>query len=153
LEEKNRQQREAEEYRSRITTELAAAGRAGSPLEFWRAGWPTKAEVASVRLHPQLAELYRARVAALEEALNDDADRAEAQGIIRALIDRVVLQPATDGGMQALLYGELAGMPALGEDGTLQSKRPGRSQGVASVVSVVAGAGCHLYRTEIQSTL
>lgn len=100
-------------------------------------------------LHP----LYRARVAELEVALNDDTDRAEAQAIIRALIERVVLKPAADGGMDALLYGELAAMLALAEGAGSQEKTPARGRGSSTMVSVVAGAGCHLCRTEVQHSL
>jgi len=45
-------------------------------------------------LHPNLALIYREKVAALHEALADPATRAEAFGLIRTLIDEVT--PAAD---------------------------------------------------------
>ena len=90
-----------------------------------------------LRLHPNLAAVYRQKVMALEEALNDETDRAEAQAIIRALIDRVVLVPAEDGGMRALLYGELSALLALGSGAGI--KNPGLV-GPGCQLSVVAGA-------------
>ena len=47
-----------------------------------------------VRLHPNLAELYRQKVAALHEALHREETRAEALEILRGLIEQVVVQPA-----------------------------------------------------------
>jgi hypothetical protein len=44
-------------------------------------------------LHPNLAELYRQKVAALEEALADPDDGAGAMEKIRALVDLVLLTP------------------------------------------------------------
>jgi site-specific DNA recombinase len=69
---------------------------------------------SKVRLHPRLAELYREKVAALEEALNDVEERGEAAEIMRSLIDKVVLTPEkSDRKMNAKLYGALAGILAL----------------------------------------
>jgi hypothetical protein len=49
-----------------------------------------------VQLHPNAAEIYRRKVANLELALNDDSIKTEAGEVLRSLIDRVVLTPATD---------------------------------------------------------
>ena len=46
-----------------------------------------------VRLHPNVSDVYRRKVAELELALNDDSIKAEAGEILRSLIDRVVLTP------------------------------------------------------------
>ena len=43
-----------------------------------------------MRLHPNLAELYREEVAALRESLADPAIHDEAIGILRGLIEQVV---------------------------------------------------------------
>jgi len=50
-----------------------------------------------VRLHPNLAQLYREKVAALHTAIADPKLRAEALELIRGLIERAELHPAEDG--------------------------------------------------------
>ena len=52
-----------------------------------------------VRLHPNLAELYRAKVVALREALAHPEIRDEALGLLRGLITRVVVQRDESGGL------------------------------------------------------
>ena len=44
-------------------------------------------------IHPSLANLYRRKVAALEETLNDPGIRLEASEILRSLIDKIVVTP------------------------------------------------------------
>ena len=102
-----------------------------------------------VRLHPNAAEIYRRKVADLELALNDDSIKAEAGEILRSLIDRVVLMPATDApdGIDAQLHGELAAVLAL--SGAQNQKLPAAGA-VGSQLSVVAGARNHLYRTAVR---
>ena len=46
-----------------------------------------------VRLHPNLAAVYRRKVASLQTLLQDEATRTEAVEIIRSLIDQVILRP------------------------------------------------------------
>ena len=59
-------------------------------------------------IHPNVAAVYRRKVARLADALNDPADRAEAAEAIRGLIERIVLTPAAKWGhMDATLYGDL----------------------------------------------
>jgi site-specific DNA recombinase len=65
------------------------------------------------RLHPNLAEIYRRKVADLQTALADLQARTEALEILRGLIDRVVLHPA-DKGFEIELVGEIAAMVDLG---------------------------------------
>jgi hypothetical protein len=48
-------------------------------------------------LHPNLAEVYRKRVATLHDALNT-GDAPDALEAARALVDRVVIHPPEDGG-------------------------------------------------------
>ena len=80
----------------------------------------------AVQLHPNAAAIHRAKVADLEETLNDPAIKSEASEALRALIDRVVLTPdqAAPGRLRAELFGDLAEM-------------------------MVAGAGYHLRRTRL----
>ena len=66
-----------------------------------------------VLLHPNMAEVYRAKVARLVDALNDERDRTEAAEMLRGLIDRIVLTPKEEDGRQSLsidLEGALAGV-------------------------------------------
>jgi hypothetical protein len=55
------------------------------------------AELEAPRLHPNLAEVYRKKVADLQTALADPATHTEALEILRALIERVDVRPAEDG--------------------------------------------------------
>src|SRR5213080_709746 len=65
-----------------------------------------------VRLHPNLAQLYREKIADLHLALADPELRAEALELIRGLIERVELHPAEDG-FRIELVGEIASMVTL----------------------------------------
>jgi DNA invertase Pin-like site-specific DNA recombinase len=91
-----------------------------------------------VQLYPNAAEIYRRKVAELELALNDDSIKAEAGEILRSLIDRVVLMPATDApdGIDAQLHGDLAAVLALSDPE--KQKLPAAGT-VGSQLSVVAG--------------
>src|SRR5262249_10162271 len=44
-------------------------------------------------LHPNMAEIYRSRLASLHEALGREETRTEAAEIIRSLVDEIVLTP------------------------------------------------------------
>ena len=59
-----------------------------------------------------MAEVWRQRIAALHEALQDEASKAEAFEVLRSLIDRVTLVPE-DGQLAIVLRGELAAMLAF----------------------------------------
>ena len=87
------------------------------------------------RLHPNLAELYREKVARLHEALKEPETRAQAIEILRGLIERVSLSPA-DGGFEIELVGEIARMIALPE-----GSGRGELMAYESSVKVVAGVG------------
>ena len=103
-----------------------------------------------VVLRPNLAELYRRRVADLHEALNEEGARADAFEIIRSLVDAIVLVP--DGGtLRVNLKGELAGILALSLDGSLETKKPGTvsGTGLAEQVKVVAGTRCQRNRNKL----
>ncbi len=62
-------------------------------------------------IHPNIAEIYKAKVVHLTEALTDPELRSEAADAIRSLVGEVVLTPgAKRGAMQAVLRGELMGI-------------------------------------------
>jgi site-specific DNA recombinase len=97
-------------------------------------------ELPKVRLHPNLAGMYRKNVAALEQALADPEIKAEAMAIVRSQIDRITLTPGEDGGLAVELYGDLARILQLCEAGEHKQQRPGR-RGPGRGLSVVAGGG------------
>jgi site-specific DNA recombinase len=94
-------------------------------------------EAEPTRLHPNLAEIYRSKVAALHEALADEASRDEAFELIRSLIDKVVVTP-TEGDLHIDLHGELAGILSLCRE--RRRNGPLDAETVAQI-KVVAGAG------------
>jgi DNA invertase Pin-like site-specific DNA recombinase len=96
-------------------------------------------------LHPGLAEAYRRKVAELESALNDPAIRLEAAGVLRGLIDAVVLYPGERRGeIRAELHGVLAALLQLDQADKAKT-RVGETR-----VSLVAGARSYLYRTAVR---
>jgi site-specific DNA recombinase len=64
------------------------------------------------RLHPNLAELYRQKVADLRAALADPATRTEALEILRSLVETVTIK-ALAKGFEIELVGEIAHMVAM----------------------------------------
>ncbi len=95
-------------------------------------------------LHPNLVGLYKRKVAALEEALDDPEIRSEAGEILRGMVDRIEVTPAPNttgnsggddpvpdadsptqsSGVAVILYGELAAVIGLAEENeTIESKR------------------------------
>ena len=88
-------------------------------------------------LHPNLAKLYRRKVADLTEALNNDDTRAEAFELIGSLVEEIVLVPE-DGALKIELRGDLAGILTL----CTQSKNPsGLSPEGLEQVKMVAEGG------------
>jgi site-specific DNA recombinase len=80
----------------------------------------------------------------LEAVLADPELGAEATAAIRSMIARIVLTPGTDGGIAAVLEGDLARILTICAGGERKNARlaGGRSGAVpASWLSVVAGAG------------
>ncbi|MEK1891143.1 MAG: recombinase family protein, partial [Phyllobacterium sp.] len=77
-----------------------------------------------VRLHPNLAEVYRKQVIALGEALSDPLIRDEAIAILRNLIARVDIGHDCEG-WQIDLQGEITALIALG----MRSDKKSPSQG------------------------
>jgi site-specific DNA recombinase len=100
-------------------------------------------------LHPNLAEIYRERVADLQEALRRDPNGPEALEVVRGLIERVDLHPAPTGpGLEAEISGAIVAMLRLGMTDADRPTRPARNRLTAvdpalfeCSVKVVAGAG------------
>jgi hypothetical protein len=84
------------------------------------------------RLHPNLAEVYRAKVSNLAEALNEEHTRSEASALIRNLIQEIRLVP-DDGELKIELFGELAALINLANENP-------RPQGTGVQITLVAGA-------------
>ncbi len=85
-----------------------------------------------VRFHPKLAKVYREKVEALAESLNDPSIRDEAFEIIRGLIQQIVIRPREKRAFEIELVGEITKMLALPGGNTALDE---------SSVKVVAGAG------------
>lgn len=85
-----------------------------------------EAKEPSALLHPNMAHLYRERLAALHEALEEKATRAEAAEAIRVLIDRVTLVP-DNGGLSIVLRGDLAAMLSFAGQQKVQRRFRGRA--------------------------
>ncbi len=72
--------------------------------------------IRPISIHPSVTELYRQKVAKLEEALNADDVRTEAAEALRGLIEEVRLTPdRKTGTLRVELHGELDAILALGE--------------------------------------
>jgi site-specific DNA recombinase len=97
-------------------------------------------ELPKVRLHPNLAGVYRDKVAALEQALAHPLDKAEGMEIVRSQIERITLTPREDSGLEVELYGDLARILQLCEAAPGKNIRP-RTDVPGRGLSVVAGAG------------
>jgi site-specific DNA recombinase len=93
-------------------------------------------------LHPNLASLYRARIAQLCESLNDEEGMPRAAEVLRTLIDQIRLVPSA-GKLVIDLRGDLAAILTFASD----KKRPdvlsdaGLLGDLLSPVSLVAGTG------------
>ena len=90
-------------------------------------------------LHPNLADLYRSKVASLREVLDHGAERERAFELIRTLIEEVRLVPS-DGALRVELRGELAGILELCGTG---NKKPGTifGTGLIEQIKMVEGTG------------
>lgn len=104
---------------------------------------PAEAPLPSI--HPKLAELYRQKVARLEEELADPEIAAEAKSVLRSMIKVINVTPGIKRGEVELeVHGELAAILAAG-----QGKTRVGAPALQSQVSVVAGTRSHLYRTKL----
>ena len=91
-------------------------------------------------IHPNVASIYRRKVARLADALDNPGERDEAASAIRGLIDRIVLTPgARRGEMGAALHGDLGAILEWTGNGHEKTKTDTPISGMS--VSVVVGAG------------
>ena len=96
---------------------------------------------APVRLLPNLADLYRDKVANLADSLNDATIKTVAAELVRSLIERVDLLPddTAPNGLRAEVHGDLAAILAVADRDISNVKLPGSFK-PGSQLSVVAGA-------------
>jgi len=94
-----------------------------------------------VRLHPNLAQVYRAKVEALQASLKDPDMRDEAIAVLRSLIERINVSAGPDG-PEVEIVGEIARMVELGLSGEAKKKAALNNRATCSV-KVVAGACNH----------
>ena len=92
-----------------------------------------------VLVHPNMGKVYRQQVSRLAEALNDEAERAEAADILRRLIDRIIVTPDPETGKPIVdLEGDLAGILNLSQTTKNAATVSGDD---VSQLKLVAGAG------------
>ena len=72
------------------------------------AGLSSQPSATPDALDPNLPQIYRRKVVELEAVLTDPELGPEAMAAIRAMIARIVLTPAAESGMAAMLEGDLA---------------------------------------------
>jgi site-specific DNA recombinase len=90
-----------------------------------------------ITIHPNLPELYRRKVAALQEMLQDEMARPAVVEIVRSLIDRIEIHPGQRRGQcEILLVGALAQILAFA-----QQKSTAASSGNGGTYLMVAGRG------------
>ena len=91
-------------------------------------------------IHPNIADIYRRKVARLAEALDHPEDRDAAASAIRGLIERIVLTPGAKWAeMDAVLHGDLGTILEWAGNGRGNTKTDIPMPEMS--VSVVAGAG------------
>ena len=90
-------------------------------------------------IHPNLAEVYRRKVAELQSAIQDPALKDEAFELIRSLIEHIALHPR-NGRLEIEIKGELAGI--LGLCTNAKQEKPGTVSGAGfeEQLKMVAGA-------------
>ena len=104
-------------------------------------------------MHPNLAEVYRTKVAGLQEAITASPDNAGVLERLRDLIDRVDIGPGADRDQpEIMLTGALAAMLKLTMPESTALAASGHDLFLSSV-KVVAGARNHLYRTQLIAPL
>ena len=94
---------------------------------------------------PNLADLYREKVAALNDSLLQEGTRSEALEIIRSLIDKVVVHEEKEAPPSVELIGDIAHMIEVALEGP-ETQKTTRKRVVLgdrkqSSVVVVAGVG------------
>jgi site-specific DNA recombinase len=92
-----------------------------------------------IRLHPGLADVYRQKITALSQSLNDATTRLESAILLRGLITQIRLVPdeTASGGHLIEIFGELGAILSLSGITGADINRLANSQSV----SMVAGAG------------
>jgi site-specific DNA recombinase len=99
-----------------------------------------------VAIHPNLPDLYRRKVARLQQALADETTRPGVVDTIRSLIDRIEVRPGQMRGQcEVIIVGALAQVLAFA-----QQKTTAASSGDGGTFLMVAGARNHLYRTRAE---
>jgi hypothetical protein len=81
--------------------------------------------VPKISVHPNLAAVYRRKVEELETFLEETEHKDEAMELIRSLIEKIELTPKEEGGLDAILHGDLARILSLcstGQQGVEQQK-------------------------------
>ncbi len=103
-------------------------------------------------MHPNLAGLYRRKVEALREALADDQTHTEALGILRSLIEAVLIHPI-EVGYEIELVGEIANMVDVAGDVGNKKAAPERVALDAEArcsVKLVAGARNYRFQQSLE---
>ena len=139
----DRIRRQIERLVDAIVNGAPAASVNGRLHELERRRTTVEAQLASSaapapRLHPNLAEFYRQKMAQLAETLARD-DSAEARELVRGLVDAVVLTPE-DGRLQVEVRGALAAILSLAQ-GVRDKAADHEVNGLASQIKLVAGTG------------
>ena len=89
-----------------------------------------------IAIHPNLPDLYRRKVAKLQQILGDEVIRPQAVEIIRSLIDRIEIHPGKERGhCEVVVVGALAQILAFA-----QQKTTAASSGDSGTFLMVAGA-------------
>jgi hypothetical protein len=96
-----------------------------------------RAMALEVTIHPNLPDLYRRKVAGVQQVLGDEAARPQVVEIIRSLIDRIEVYPGKERGhCDVLIVGALAQIIAFA-----QQKTTAASLGDGGTSLLVAGVG------------
>jgi hypothetical protein len=89
-----------------------------------------------IAIHPNLPDLYRRKVAELQQMLEDESARPQVVGNVRSLIDRIEVHPGQKrGNCGVVVVGALAQILTFD-----QQKRTAASSGDGSTFLMVAGA-------------
>ncbi|WP_354668113.1 zinc ribbon domain-containing protein [Pacificibacter marinus] len=110
---------------------------------------------SNLRIHPQMAHTYHARIKSLITQLGDPNSENEARDEIRGLIDKITVTPRPTGGKrmhpQLELHGALASILALslGAEGQTEQQTSCEQEVVQSIVFMVAGARYGHYLTSL----
>ena len=139
----DRIRRQIERLVDAIVNGAPAASVNGRLHELERRRTTVEAQLASSatpapRLHPNLAEFYRQKMAQLAKTLARD-DSADARELVRGLVDAVVLTPE-DGRLQVEVRGALAAILSLAQ-GVRDKAADHEVNGLASQIKLVAGTG------------